>query len=168
MGRCLIVANQTLGGPDLDAAIRERIDHGSPAFTVLVPLTAPRHESTSWLSGFTLPEAMTGPQAEDALMVEEELARRRARATREAQQRAEHRLREMLRRIRDLGGQADGEVGVADPVVAVAELLSVRRFDEIIVSTLPHRISRWLKLDVPSQIERFVDVPVHVIEATDE
>ena len=39
-----------------------------------------------------------------------------------------------------------------------------RRYDEIIVSTLPRYLSRWLHLDLPHRIGRAVDVPVtHVI-----
>lgn len=37
--RCLVVANQTLGGPDLMAAIRDSIEAGTTRFLVLVPAT---------------------------------------------------------------------------------------------------------------------------------
>jgi cell pole-organizing protein PopZ len=39
--------------------------------------------------------------------------------------------------------------------------------DEIIVSTLPSRLSRWLHQDLPHKVERRVDIPVSVVTATD-
>jgi hypothetical protein len=41
-----------------------------------------------------------------------------------------------------------------------------RAFDEIIISTLPATLSRWLKLDAPSRIARMTQVPVTHVEAT--
>ena len=38
-----------------------------------------------------------------------------------------------------------------------------RQVDEVILSTLPPGISRWLQMDVPSRLERAVDVPVAVV-----
>lgn len=39
------------------------------------------------------------------------------------------------------GGDITGEVGVADPLAAIQDALGGQRFDEIVISTLPHRIS---------------------------
>jgi nucleotide-binding universal stress UspA family protein len=39
--------------------------------------------------------------------------------------------------------------------------------EEIIVSTLPSRLSRWLRMDVPSRVARLSDVPVTTIEAAE-
>jgi hypothetical protein len=36
--------------------------------------------------------------------------------------------------------------------VAVHDAINLRGFDEVIVSTLPTKLSRWLKLDLPSKI----------------
>lgn len=37
-------------------------------------------------------------------------------------------------------------------------------FDEVILSTLPPGVSRWLKQDLPHRLERHFDIPVtHVI-----
>jgi hypothetical protein len=47
---------------------------------------------------------------------------------------------------------AEGIVGAPDPVVAVHDAINLRGFDEVIVSTLPTKLSRWLKLDLPSKI----------------
>jgi hypothetical protein len=50
------------------------------------------------------------------------------------------------------GTQVTGEVGSHDPIGAVADAVHHGDYDEIIVSTLPRRVSRWLKLDLPSKI----------------
>ena len=43
-------------------------------------------------------------------------------------------------------------------------MLVHERFDEVIVSTLPERVSQWLKRDLPSRIER-LELPVTVVRA---
>jgi hypothetical protein len=59
---------------------------------------------------------------------------------------------------------ADGRVGDPDPLAAVEDAVNMERYDEIFVSTLPGGISRWLKLDLPSRVERATGLPVrHVI-----
>jgi hypothetical protein len=50
------------------------------------------------------------------------------------------------------GTDVTGEVGSHDPLGAVADAVNRGEYDEIIVSTLPRRVSRWLKLDLPSKI----------------
>jgi hypothetical protein len=62
------------------------------------------------------------------------------------------------------GGPVEGILGDSDPVVAVRETLRKREFDEILVSTLPERVSRWLRRDVPGQIDK-LGVPVTVVTA---
>ncbi|HEV3093300.1 MAG TPA: hypothetical protein VGY30_02165 [Solirubrobacteraceae bacterium] len=42
-------------------------------------------------------------------------------------------------------------MGAPDPVVAVHDAINLYGFDEVI-STLPTRLSRWLKLDLPSKV----------------
>jgi hypothetical protein len=78
---------------------------------------------------------------------------------------AHRRLEEALQRFRDLGAEVTGEVGDRRPADAIRDvLLRGERFDEIILSTLPAGVSRWLRLDVVSQVDRAVDLPVtHVI-----
>lgn len=51
-------------------------------------------------------------------------------------------------------------VGDANPVYAVKDCLAEGEFDEVVVSTLPIGVSRWVRLDVLSQLRRSVDVPV--------
>lgn len=82
----------------------------------------------------------------------------------EAHALAEARLGKALARFREIGAEVDGEVGDANPLQAVADVLGAREFDEIIVSTLPPGGSRWLKRDLPRRIERNCGVPVtHVV-----
>lgn len=154
MGRYLIVANQTLGGEELDAQIQRRIAEGDADFHVVVPMTEPQLESRAWAphdTMFQIPVDVSGD----------------AEAFDEARQRTHHRLERILDHIRSAGGEADGEIGDADPYTAAKNVLSRLDFDEIIVSTLPSGISRWLKMDLLSRLERLTDVPVTAVEAAD-
>ena len=51
------------------------------------------------------------------------------------------------------GGHVEGIVGDMDPFVAVKDALEQFGFDEVIVSTLPARVSRWLRRDVPHRVQ---------------
>ena len=73
---------------------------------------------------------------------------------------AQRRLDEALVLFRDAGADADGEVGDARPLSAVADVLRHHAFDEIILSTLPAGPSRWLKAGLPHRLERMCTVPV--------
>jgi YD repeat-containing protein len=46
---------------------------------------------------------------------------------------------------------------------AIEEALAQRRFGEIILSTLPPGISRWLAWDLPHRVRARTDVPLTVI-----
>ena len=60
------------------------------------------------------------------------------------------------------GSHVQGIVGATDPYEAVRQTLERETYDEVIVSTLPARISRWLHLDLAHRIERLgVPVPLH-------
>lgn len=62
------------------------------------------------------------------------------------------------------GTHVEGVIGPTDPFDAVKQALERERFDEVIVSTLPERVSHWLRRDLPHRIER-LGVPVTVVTA---
>ena len=62
------------------------------------------------------------------------------------------------------GARVEAMAGDCDPYVAVCETLQAREFDEVIVSTLPERVSRWLRRDLPHRV-RQLGVPVTVVTA---
>jgi hypothetical protein len=64
-------------------------------------------------------------------------------------------------------GPVEGMVGEADPFEAVKAALQDRGFDEVIVSTLPKRVSEWLRRDLPHRIEK-LGVPVTTISPAEE
>jgi hypothetical protein len=62
------------------------------------------------------------------------------------------------------GGTVTPMIGPTDALLAVERVLVHEHFDEVIVSTLPERVSAWLKRDLPSRIER-LELPVTVVRA---
>ncbi|WP_421119275.1 hypothetical protein ACE2AJ_18210 [Aquihabitans daechungensis] len=81
---------------------------------------------------------------------------------------AKARLAEGLAYFAEQGVEMTGEVD-ATPVDGVSNILvreGVRAFDGIIISTLPVTLSRWLKLDAPSRIQRMTAIPVTHVVAT--
>jgi hypothetical protein len=63
-----------------------------------------------------------------------------------------------------VGGHVEAVVGDSDPVEAVRQFRSTTDVDEIILSTLPQRVSHWLRRDVPSRLQA-AGLPVTVITA---
>jgi hypothetical protein len=51
-----------------------------------------------------------------------------------------------------------------DPFVAIKSVVEGGNYDRIIVSTLPRRVSKWLRRDLPKRIES-LGLPVEVITA---
>ncbi len=77
---------------------------------------------------------------------------------------AQEKLGEALEQLHDSGLEAEGSVGNADPILAVTDAWDPKRYDEIIVSTLPMRFSKWLHAGLPERISKLTDAPVtHVV-----
>jgi hypothetical protein len=73
-------------------------------------------------------------------------------------------LEEALEQLRAAGIEAEGVVGNADPILAVTDAWDPKRYDEIIVSTLPMRLSKWMRAGLPERIAKLTDAPVtHVV-----
>jgi hypothetical protein len=73
-------------------------------------------------------------------------------------------LEDALERLRNAGLEAEGSVGNADPILAVTDAWDPKRYDEIIISTLPMRFSKWLHAGLPERIAKLTDAPVtHVV-----
>jgi hypothetical protein len=120
--RVLVVAHKTAAGPSLLDAVRARAAKGPCVFTLLVPNAA------HGLLRVTDPEDRGTAEARAVLD-------RSLPALSEA-----------------AGAPVEGIVGDPDPTAAVHDALNLRGFDEVIVSTLSPRISRWLRLDLPSKV----------------
>ena len=61
-------------------------------------------------------------------------------------------------------GRVEGLIGDQDPVRAVESALADASYDEIILSTLPEHVSRWLHRDLPTRLQRF-GLPVTLVIA---
>ena len=135
-GRVLVVAHRTAATPALLDAVRERAAQGGATFTLLVP--KPVH-------------------GVDRLADPEDVSQAEAQTT----------LDLALPLLSDAAGaRVEGVVGVSNPVDAVADALNTRGFDEVIISTLSRRVSKWLHLDLPHKVAG-MGVPVTTVTATD-
>lgn len=120
--RVLVVAHKTAATKPLLDAVRERAQRGPCVFTLLVPNTA------RGLHKVVDPEDQGGGEAQEVI------------------EKAVPLLKEAS------GSPVDGMVGDADPTAAVHDAINLRGFDEVIISTLPTRVSRWLRLDLPHKV----------------
>ena len=75
------------------------------------------------------------------------------------------RVNAALDRLHAGGVEAEAMLGDVDPACAVIEVWDPRRWDEILVSTLPNSTSRWLQIDLPHRIQRAIDAPVSALHA---
>ena len=149
MGRYLIVANQTLGGDELLQLISRRAKAEPSEFVLVVPATptleqAQGAEGSAALGGGTV--LPSSPEHARAL--------------------AEERLKQALARLQAAGIKAEGRVGSHNPVHAVEAAMKGSNFDEIIVSTLPKHLSRWLRQDLAHRLQFRTRIPVTQVVAT--
>jgi hypothetical protein len=153
MRRYLVVANQTLQAAELREELRNRISAGPCSFFVLVPDTnAAQYDAVA--AGGVLPQpGMWWWATQYARPATDE----------EATARARQRLSLMLAGLAEMGVAVEGDLGSPSPLEAMEKVLADHQFDEIIVATLPRRVSRWLRSDLPHQAERRFNLPVTTI-----
>ncbi len=64
-------------------------------------------------------------------------------------------------------GPVEAMIGSHDPLAALEDALNLGSFDDVIVSTLPRRVSRWLNVDLPRKAAG-LGLPVTHVEAVAE
>jgi len=135
MAKVLVVANQTAESDDLLAALRERAERGDCEFTVLIPATP---HGVEWATNMATDEAV-----------------QEAGVHRDA----------LVGRLRERGlPVAAAIVGDPDPLAAIEDATNRGDYDEIVVATLPHRLSKWFHLDLERKAAHATGLPVTEIE----
>jgi len=135
--RILLVANRTASTERLREAVRARVARGPATFHLVVP--AHPHGL----------HKVVDPQEGD-------------------EGTAQHVLEQALPGLSAAAGSpVTGNVGDAEPLMAIEDAVNRDRYDEIVISTLPKRISRWLHLDLVSKA-RGIGLPVTHVEAADQ
>jgi hypothetical protein len=135
--RVLLVANRTAVTEGLAEAVRARAQRGPATFHLVVP--AHPHGLHKVVDPQEGDEGESDATLRAALPLLEQAA----------------------------GAPVSGHVGDAEPLMAIEDAIHRDRYDEIIVSTLPRRVSRWLHLDLVSKA-RGLGLPVTHVEAREE
>jgi hypothetical protein len=134
----LVVAHQTAATAPLLDAVRERAQRAPARFHLVVPRR---------------------PHGLDKVADPEEHGAGEARRV----------LADALPKLSAAAGhEVTGEIGDAEPLMAIQDAVNLGNYDEIIISTLPLGVSRWLKLDLVSKA-RALGLPVtHVLARSRE
>ncbi|HEV3001899.1 MAG TPA: hypothetical protein VGW75_14250 [Solirubrobacteraceae bacterium] len=132
--RVLVVAHKTAATQALMDAVRERAARGPASFTLLVP------KAVHGITRVADPEDAPDDEARDLLSLALPLLEEAA------------------------GGRVEGLIGVSSPLDAIQDAVNVHGFDEIIISTLPTRFSKWLRLDLPHKLNG-LGLPVTTVTA---
>jgi len=132
--RVLVVAHRTAATPALLDAVAERAKSGPVEFTLLVP------RSPHGLHRLVDPEDTTDNEAEAVLELALPLLETPA------------------------GAHVEGKIGGHNPYEAVSDAVNIDGYDEIIISTLPVRVSRWLHTDLPSKL-KVLGLPITTVIA---
>jgi len=130
MARYLLVAHQTADSLELRSAVRQLAASDKQASFVLLIPATPVEHLAGWTEG----ESRT-------------MAERAGERARQAFSADGIELEEVL-------------VGDANPSFAVEDALNESTYDQVIVSTLTTKASRWLKMDVVSHLRKVLSVPV--------
>src|SRR4051794_41037213 len=128
--RVLVVANEVLEGEGLIENITEHVDPGSSELFVVAPVLV--------------------DSAVKHHMGDVDSAKDPAR----------ERLEKSLRRLREAGYQAEGELGDADPVVATSDEVIKLRPDRIVVVAHPDEDAAYAEQGLGSRLEEHLDQPV--------
>ena len=127
--RVLIVAHQTVDSAELAGAVARRAEEGACTFTLLVPALAAGLHSVGDPTAHGISEA-------------------------------EERLDLAIPILSEAAGEAIiGVIGTHEPLAAVQDALNVLGFDEVMISMLPVRESRWFRVELPRKV-RALGVPV--------
>jgi hypothetical protein len=78
---------------------------------------------------------------------------------------AQERLAQALARWHDVGLESMGQVGDPDPLAATSDAVNAGEFDEVIVSTLPKHVSKWLHVDLPHKVAHATGLPTQHVTA---
>ncbi|WP_354701326.1 hypothetical protein DSM112329_01639 [Paraconexibacter sp. AEG42_29] len=132
--RVLVVANRTAATDSLLDAVRRRAAESPAQFSLLVPIAGGSLQRL--LDPDDIPDTEAAAVLATALPLLSDAA----------------------------GGPVDGIIGVPEPLAAIQDAVNLGHYDEIILSTLDHRLSRWLKLDLPSKV-RGLGLPVTTVTA---
>ena len=129
----LVVAHQTAATAPLLEAVRERAQRGPVTFHLLVPRQ---------------------PHGLAKVLDPEEYGEEEARRV----------LADALPKLSAVAGhEVTGDLGDPEPLAAIQDAINLGDYDEMIISTLPLGVSRWLKLDLISKA-RGLGLPVtHVL-----
>ena len=134
--RVLVVAYRTAATQPLLDAVRDRAGRGPCTFTLLVPNTS---------------------HGLHKIIDQED------QGAGEAQTVIDHALPRLSEAA---GATVEGIVGDPDPGAAIQDAVNLHGFDEVIISTLPARLSRWLKLDLASKVSG-MGLPVTTVTPAD-
>jgi hypothetical protein len=129
----LVVAHQTAATPALLDAIRQRAADSPARFHLVVPRR---------------------PHGMHKVVDPQDTGEDEARTV----------LRDALPRLSEAAGsEVTGSLGDSEPLMAIQDAVHLGNYDELIISTLPLGVSRWLKLDLVSKA-RGLGLPVtHVV-----
>jgi hypothetical protein len=132
----LVIAHKTAATQPLLDAVRDRARRGPSVFTLLVPNAA------HGLHKVVDPEDQQAGEAKTVIDTALPLLSEAA------------------------GSPVDGMIGDPDPIAAIHDAINLNNFDEVIISTLSARLSRWLKLDLPSKVSG-MGLPVTTVTPAD-